>query len=396
LIPARIWMMKASAAINRSGSAYGLGWVSILTACIDIEQARPDLADTLLSEARVRVVSQIGEDADVVHTLDFVHARALLDLGRQNEVRKLVLNGLKRAHKHGLILTLEHGLAATAALWKDAPLVDALALESQLEKVASSYPARAQVVLAARKIRRLVHEGKLSDATNVADQLRNHASLFTGGDHAKLYERGEWLLAQCDLMVVSGDCQKALKTINEALKNAVAQERYRDAVELHLLAMDAHHRLDQMSLARRSLAMAIVRATSGHLIHPFRTKSWIIHELLSKNTVNDLGLVKSSERALLQRVSLDAQIEVDSKSSSQKTVEAESPSLAKTLSAREIHLLALLDEGLNNDQVADRLALSVATVKWHLHRAYAKLGVRSRSAAIARARAMNLLVRTGK
>jgi LuxR family transcriptional regulator, maltose regulon positive regulatory protein len=35
-------------------------------------------------------------------------------------------------------------------------------------------------------------------------------------------------------------------------------------------------------------------------------------------------------------------------------------------------------------------------VKWHLHRAYAKLGVRSRSAAIARARAMNLLVRTGK
>ena len=56
-------------------------------------------------------------------------------------------------------------------------------------------------------------------------------------------------------------------------------------------------------------------------------------------------------------------------------------------------LLDLLDQGLNNEQVADRLSLSVPTVKWHLHNVYVKLGVRSRSAALARARTLNLIGR---
>ena len=52
------------------------------------------------------------------------------------------------------------------------------------------------------------------------------------------------------------------------------------------------------------------------------------------------------------------------------------------------------DDGYaDNEQLAARMALSVATVKWHLHNAYVKLGVRSRSAALARARALKLLSR---
>jgi LuxR family maltose regulon positive regulatory protein len=37
--------------------------------------------------------------------------------------------------------------------------------------------------------------------------------------------------------------------------------------------------------------------------------------------------------------------------------------------------------------------VSVATVKWHLYNLYTKLGVSSRSAALARARALSLLAR---
>ena len=53
----------------------------------------------------------------------------------------------------------------------------------------------------------------------------------------------------------------------------------------------------------------------------------------------------------------------------------------------------LIEAGLSNQQLADRLSLSVATVKWHLYNLYTKLGVSSRSAALARARALNLLSR---
>lgn len=54
-------------------------------------------------------------------------------------------------------------------------------------------------------------------------------------------------------------------------------------------------------------------------------------------------------------------------------------------------MLGLIDLGLTNQHLSDRLGISVATVKWHLYNLYAKLGVSSRSAAIARARSANLL-----
>ncbi|MET3952445.1 response regulator transcription factor [Arthrobacter sp. UYEF36] len=55
------------------------------------------------------------------------------------------------------------------------------------------------------------------------------------------------------------------------------------------------------------------------------------------------------------------------------------------LTPREAELLSLLTEGLSNRELGQRLFISEATVKTHLAHIYAKLGVESRSAAIATA-----------
>lgn len=67
------------------------------------------------------------------------------------------------------------------------------------------------------------------------------------------------------------------------------------------------------------------------------------------------------------------------------------PYLLDRLTKRQIELLGLLDAGLSNQQIADRLNLTLTTVKGHLQKLYAKFGVSSRSAALARARVMKLL-----
>ncbi|MDH6575771.1 response regulator transcription factor [Kitasatospora sp. MAP5-34] len=54
-----------------------------------------------------------------------------------------------------------------------------------------------------------------------------------------------------------------------------------------------------------------------------------------------------------------------------------------TLSPRETEILQLLAEGLANRQISKRLFISEATVKTHLVHIYDKLGVDSRTAAIA-------------
>lgn len=59
---------------------------------------------------------------------------------------------------------------------------------------------------------------------------------------------------------------------------------------------------------------------------------------------------------------------------------------AEALSERERELLACLAEGLNNKQMEDRLFISQNTIKTHLKNLYRKLGVGSRTAAIAKAR----------
>ena len=65
--------------------------------------------------------------------------------------------------------------------------------------------------------------------------------------------------------------------------------------------------------------------------------------------------------------------------------------LAEPLSKRELEVLPLLADGLTNQEIADRLFLSLHTVKAHARTIYAKLGVNSRTQAAARGRDLGLL-----
>jgi len=62
-----------------------------------------------------------------------------------------------------------------------------------------------------------------------------------------------------------------------------------------------------------------------------------------------------------------------------------------SLSAREIEVLQLVAEGASNGDIAARLHVTDATVKSHLVHVFSKLGVGSRTAAVAEARGLGIL-----
>jgi DNA-binding NarL/FixJ family response regulator len=62
-----------------------------------------------------------------------------------------------------------------------------------------------------------------------------------------------------------------------------------------------------------------------------------------------------------------------------------------TLTSREVEVLALVSRGLTNAEIGRRLYIGEATVKTHLLRAFAKLGVNDRTAAVTAALARGIL-----
>jgi DNA-binding NarL/FixJ family response regulator len=60
---------------------------------------------------------------------------------------------------------------------------------------------------------------------------------------------------------------------------------------------------------------------------------------------------------------------------------ASAPWLAE-LTEREREVLVLIATGLSNDEIAQELFLSAATVKTHVNRVFAKTGVRDRAQAV--------------
>jgi DNA-binding NarL/FixJ family response regulator len=62
-------------------------------------------------------------------------------------------------------------------------------------------------------------------------------------------------------------------------------------------------------------------------------------------------------------------------------------SSTESLTAREREVLHLITRGMTNQQIANRLSLTLHTVKNHVHNLLTKLGVGSRAEAVAVARA---------
>lgn len=67
------------------------------------------------------------------------------------------------------------------------------------------------------------------------------------------------------------------------------------------------------------------------------------------------------------------------KSSTPTNVPATSPTILDILTARERQVMALAANGLTNDEIGERLFLSLLTAKTHINRAMMKLNVRDRA-----------------
>lgn len=165
----------------------------------------------------------------------------------------------------------------------------------------------------------------------------------------------------------------ALQRLEELAQQA--HNSGRQMIALMALTQQAQLLLEcgQQDQARLALARAL-EAGAGGALQPFQRllesyPDWM-REQLGRDTH---GLLNQSLLALLPAAAI---------------VEA-SPN-HETLSARELAVLQLIAQGCSNQEISNRLFISLHTVKTHASHINSKLGVERRTQAVARAQEMGL------
>jgi LuxR family transcriptional regulator, maltose regulon positive regulatory protein len=217
-------------------------------------------------------------------------------------------------------------------------------------------------------------------AENRVDSLRNWILNNLPPDVGEITFRSE---SQCielsRALIYLGEMDQAVILLNRVLE--ATGDRAGSRIEaLSLLAVALSN---QPSEARAALMKALLLAAPEGHIRTFNEAGSSIKQIL-------LSIIKNSKDARIteysQKILSAFSTSGSSKSHRKLIVEQIEP-----LTERELEVLVLVAQGLTNQQIAERLVISIRTVKKHVENIHGKLGVQNRTEAVARARAVGIL-----
>jgi LuxR family transcriptional regulator, maltose regulon positive regulatory protein len=205
------------------------------------------------------------------------------------------------------------------------------------------------------------------------------------------------LLARYRREHVAGDLHDVLDLLTRLLAAAEAGGRIGSQIEALLLQSLAHEALDDIGQARIPLQRALELAEPEGYVRLFVDEGAPLARLLraqsAKRKAQNEPLQPYCE-LLLSAFRRSADVQTGVSETVLRFALERSNALAEPLTAREREVLHLIAEGLSNQELAARLHLSPQTVKVHTRNIYSKLGVASRTQAVARGRELGVLERS--
>jgi LuxR family maltose regulon positive regulatory protein len=176
--------------------------------------------------------------------------------------------------------------------------------------------------------------------------------------------------------------QETLPLLGRLLLQAEREGRMSSALEFMVLQALASRSSGDGAQAMERLSRALLLAEPEGYIRLFVDEGAPMLGLLRQ--ARQRGLVPDYVAALLSAF--------DTHTAAASPAQSSNPLvLLEPLTEREREVLRLLVAGLSNAALAQELVITVGTVKRHVNSIYGKLGVQSRSQAIARAHTMHLL-----
>lgn len=381
------FFVQGRASHHRAGSTYGEAYSIAFAGLSEAAQGRPKEAlrtyrtiDELKDES-----GGPGHSRAVVATL---LADVLYEFNRLEEAEQWVNYSLPVADDFAWAtdlngsnhLTLARIRFAQGRVDDAARILEAGELEGTLRR----FP-RIVAALRWERVRMALRSGDIRDATERARAIEQE---FGQAERSDFYH----YISECEARNITGirlairarEAKPALAQINSEIAKAEERRRGWRWLKLMLLKSQALEQIGDRKQALRILRDALKRAAPEGFLRSFADEGGSLPALLTeirseaaKNPWCSVDISVSYLDQILAASGVCTTVAIDNTPASADM---------QPLSERELELLVLAAEGFPNRALARRLFVSENTIKTHLRNIYHKLGVSSRTAAVATAR----------
>ena len=340
----------------------------------------------------------------VVGALLAIWAETLAEMGNLEEALDLANQGVALTER-GIDLAMRGWsyLCTSRILFSAGDLDGAERIFQRVESTArdTNLPAWITTQVAAWQARVWLAEGRLDAASEWAAQRR----LNTGEESELLHELDFASLLEyvvlARILIAQAKPDQANRLLPPLLEAAEAGGRTSKSIEilmLQALASQAMGKTAQaMEFLERALSLAEPRGFVGVFVDEGPPMARLLQAAANRGILPDYTakLLAAFPEAAAPPQTIQTEVPPSSLGRRPSVVRrmpaSASPTLVEELSSRELEVLQLIAEGLTNREIATRLFVSLNTVKAHTRNLYGKLGVHSRTRAVARAQELGLL-----
>lgn len=187
-------------------------------------------------------------------------------------------------------------------------------------------------------------------------------------------------------------CQQALDLLARLLADAMAKARLGSVLEILIVRALGQWAQGTPSDALATLTQALTLAAPEGYIRRFVDEGTSMLAMLHA-TAGGSGIAPDYLTRLLAAFppTLKAERGIPNVAWAKPSSAGHVPPLVEPLSPRELEVLRLIAVGKSNAEIAQTLVIALSTVKSHTNTIFGKLQVTSRTQALARARALQLI-----
>ena len=385
----------------RGGSAYSALWGVLLGGLANIEQANLTSAD----ESAGKGLAVFAESDSRGPYLRALAALLPIELATQrgqfSQTQHLLTHHQVMSSIYGpsLLLVLQYRNDARQAAWSGSLGLARRVLQQGQDIGLSTDQPNLYYHLVVEEIALQLQFESLAAAENTAKRT-NFLQLNLDSVNAEIRPIVNELqqVTEARLTLAKGQHQDALTILHRLMRVADNAGRKFCAVHLRAMRAVAMWRLGKTQDALRELDRAIAVCYEQNLVYPIISVGTPLIEVLDElierreaiaqldqSQINKRNFARQA-RGMILGESSDPTLTGPSATESQTVHEA-----IPELTNREIEILKLIAAGLNNQQLADELLITLSTTKWHIHNMFRKLGVKNRVAAISLARRAQII-----